>query len=75
MFPTLWITSLLATRVPKPFIFMPTKNLAKRKLTSSQQGLNSQSFNHKASTQPIYNFVNSFNSKVMWSHHAFKYIT
>jgi len=44
---------------------MPTKNLAKRKLTSSQQGLNSQSFNHKASTQPIYNFVNSFNSKVM----------
>jgi len=44
---------------------MPKENLAKRELISSQQGLNSQPFNHKEIAQPIHNYDNSFNSKVM----------
>ena len=68
----------MAARVPKPFIFMPKEKLAKEELISSQQGLNLQPFNPKASAQPIqptHIRDNSSNSKIMLSRLTFKYIT
>jgi len=57
---------------------MPKENLAKRELINSQQGLNPQPFNHKASAQPnqpIHICDNSYNFRILLSRIAFKYIT
>ena len=57
----------LATRFSKPFHLHANENLAKRTQLCFPQGLNSHTFNPKASAQPIqptHIFVNSINSKV-----------
>ena len=47
------IASPVSARFPNPFIFMLKRNLAKRKLFSSQQGLNPLSCTYQAKAKPL----------------------